>query len=207
MSSDRKVAANRRNAQKSTGPRTLSGKAIASMNALKHGLCARKPLIPGENEADFVRFTSEWVDELRPAGPRESMCAEQAILAAWQLRRVPQLEAGLLSQYMNQDGKHPFTMSAKGYQQLSRLDRHQAALQRTFDRAMKELRELQETAAYTDSTDEAALQNEPTGVEVLPMPILGGDYQRSDGSRIDATQKTILPRNIGCNSAIKDPWA
>jgi hypothetical protein len=169
MSSDRKVAANRRNAQKSTGPRTLSGKAIASMNALKHGLCARKPLIPGENEAEFVRFTTEWVDELRPAGPRQSMCAEQAILAAWQLRRVPQLEAGLMSQYMNQDGKHPFAMSAEGYQQLSRLDRHQVALQKTFDRALKELREQQELSADADDTE---LQNEPTDVEVPPEVLL-----------------------------------
>jgi len=105
MITDHKVAANRRNAQKSTGPKTLSGKAIASMNALKHGLCARKPLIPGENEADFVRFTTEWVDELRPSGARQSMCAEQAILAAWQIRRVPQLEAGLMSQYMQNEAK------------------------------------------------------------------------------------------------------
>ena len=170
MTSDRKVAANRRNAQKSTGPKTPSGKSIASMNALKHGLCARKPLIPGENEAEFVRFTTEWVEELRPTGARQSMCAEQAILAAWQLRRVPQLEAGLLSQYMNQDGKHPFAMSAEGYQQLTRLDRHQASLQKTFDRAMKELREQQELPS--DDADDAELQNEPTDVEVLQEVLL-----------------------------------
>ena len=128
MTSDRKVAANRRNSQKSTGPKTPSGKAIASMNALKHGLCARKPLIPGENEADFAQFAADWVNELRPAGPQQSLCAEQAILAAWQLRRVPSLEAGLLTQYMNKDGGHPFAMPAEAYQQLARLDRHHAAL-------------------------------------------------------------------------------
>jgi len=75
---------------------------------------------------------------------------------------------------MNQDGKHPFAMSAEGYQQLSRLDRHQAALQRTFDRAMKELRDLQaepteETTDSTDSTDYGEQQNEPTGEEVESM--------------------------------------
>jgi hypothetical protein len=98
------------------------------------------------------------------------MCAEQAILAAWQLRRVPQREAGLLSQYMNQDGKHPFAMSAEAYQQLARLDRHQAALQKTFDRAMKELRELQELSADSaEDADFGELQNEPTVVQVLPV--------------------------------------
>ena len=52
MPSEKKIAANRRNAQKSTGPKTLSGKTIASMNALKHGLCARKPIVTGERLVD-----------------------------------------------------------------------------------------------------------------------------------------------------------
>jgi hypothetical protein len=44
MASERQIAANRRNAQKSTGPRTKSGKARASGNAYRHGLRSR-PLI------------------------------------------------------------------------------------------------------------------------------------------------------------------
>jgi hypothetical protein len=40
MISERKIAANRRNSQKSSGPRTAAGKAIASHNALRHGLAA-----------------------------------------------------------------------------------------------------------------------------------------------------------------------
>jgi hypothetical protein len=181
MTSDRKVAANRRNAQKSTGPRTLSGKAIASMNAVKHGLTSRKPLIPGENEADFAQFTAAWASELRPAGPQQELLAEQIIMAAWQLRRVPQLEAGLLTKYMNQDGGHPFAMAPEAYQQLSRLDRHQAALQRTFDRARRELEELQ---SADSAEEEAEVQNEPTGEEVpsfVPLavspPVPGADRQ------------------------------
>src|SRR5437588_12950126 len=40
MSSERKIAANRRNARKSRGPRTLAGKVRASRNACRHGLAA-----------------------------------------------------------------------------------------------------------------------------------------------------------------------
>jgi hypothetical protein len=39
--SERQILANRRNAQKSTGPRTAAGKAKVRVNALKHGLAAR----------------------------------------------------------------------------------------------------------------------------------------------------------------------
>ena len=53
MTSARKVAANRRNSCKSCGPRTAAGKAIASRNALRHGLSAdshRQPAPSAEIE-------------------------------------------------------------------------------------------------------------------------------------------------------------
>ena len=40
MASDRKIAANRRNARRSSGPRTVAGKLTVSRNALRHGLAA-----------------------------------------------------------------------------------------------------------------------------------------------------------------------
>ena len=51
MLSDRKIAANRRNARRSTGPRTAATKARASRNALRHGLAiplSRDPLTSAE---------------------------------------------------------------------------------------------------------------------------------------------------------------
>ena len=50
MTSDKKVEANRRNALKSTGPKTLEGKSAVRMNALKHGLLSRETLLPGKDE-------------------------------------------------------------------------------------------------------------------------------------------------------------
>ena len=51
---DKQIIANRGNADKSTGPVTPSGKAIASRNALKHGLQVKKKLgsIPESHELD-----------------------------------------------------------------------------------------------------------------------------------------------------------
>jgi hypothetical protein len=40
MASEKQIAANRRNAQKSRGPRSVAGKARASRNAIRHGLAA-----------------------------------------------------------------------------------------------------------------------------------------------------------------------
>ena len=50
MTSDKKAQANRRNALKSTGPKTPEGKTAVRLNALKHGLLSRETLLPGEDE-------------------------------------------------------------------------------------------------------------------------------------------------------------
>jgi hypothetical protein len=55
--SERKLSANRANAQKSTGPRTPEGKRRVARNAVKHGILAREVFIGegdgAEREEDF----------------------------------------------------------------------------------------------------------------------------------------------------------
>ena len=66
MSTQDQIIANRRNAQKSTGPRTNKGKAIVSRNAVKHGLWARQALISSEKKADFDIYRDQFLSELAP---------------------------------------------------------------------------------------------------------------------------------------------
>ena len=47
MTSEKQAKANRRNALKSTGPKTPNGKAAIRYNATKHGLLSREILLPG----------------------------------------------------------------------------------------------------------------------------------------------------------------
>ncbi len=55
MSTPKQIAVNRRNAEKSTGPRTAEGKAKTRLN-LKHGLTAETILLPFESQHDFRFF-------------------------------------------------------------------------------------------------------------------------------------------------------
>ena len=93
MSSDKQIAANRLNAQQSTGPRTPAGKAKVSANALRHGLTAHDVVLPNENADDFESFREGLLTNLDPQGDLESLLAEKIVADAWRHRRVPIFEA------------------------------------------------------------------------------------------------------------------
>jgi hypothetical protein len=78
MATEKQINANRKNAQKSTGPKTAEGKAAVSQNAVKHGLFAES-VIKGENEAEYEAFHDEMFAELAPVGMVELMLAERVI--------------------------------------------------------------------------------------------------------------------------------
>jgi hypothetical protein len=88
-SSDAKIAANRLNAQKSTGPKTVEGKARSRANAVTHGLCAVVVEIPGDDpEVLQVRF-GEWEAELNPANrAAQSYVLLQAVRRSGRLDRL-----------------------------------------------------------------------------------------------------------------------
>ena len=65
MTTPAKVEANRRNARKSTGPRTLVGKARSSKNAVRHGLLSRDVLLPDEDPEQFDTFRDKHDDTSR----------------------------------------------------------------------------------------------------------------------------------------------
>ncbi len=88
MSTNAKIIANRRNAQKSTGPRTREGKAAASKNSIKHGLWAHQTIISSENQADFCKERDRILSDLVPDSPMESMLAERIVILSWRLNRI-----------------------------------------------------------------------------------------------------------------------
>ena len=47
--SEKQLAANQANAQKSTGPKTPEGQAVSKMNAVKHGIWSKEVLVRGFN--------------------------------------------------------------------------------------------------------------------------------------------------------------
>ena len=90
MATEAQVAANRLNAQKSTGPRTPDGKAVVAQNAVKHGLLAREGVLRGEDWEEFEGHREALLEELNPTGALEVILAARIVDLTWRLRRAAQ---------------------------------------------------------------------------------------------------------------------
>lgn len=89
----KRLTANRRNALKSTGPKTEEGKARASLNALKHGLRASSLALPHlENAEDWESHRLHVVQDLGAVGYLETILSERVAALLWRLGRVVRYE-------------------------------------------------------------------------------------------------------------------
>ena len=156
MTTPAKTESNRRNAQRSTGPRTKQGKAVSSKNAVRHGLLSRHVALPDEDLDALNRFRTELVEQLDPQGPLEELLAERVMGNAWRLRRVCRLESAVLAhrtadaragQTEKQRDTDPIAAGvirdAAGADTLSKLSRYERSLERGMYRALHELQRLQ----------------------------------------------------------------
>ncbi len=98
MTGTKQIEANRRNAEKSTGPTSAKGKKGVAGNAVKHGLTARRRfLLPDEDEKDFEDLQDRVWQELRPESVLEEEVVRRIVDLLWRLRRVGLIETGVLT--------------------------------------------------------------------------------------------------------------
>ncbi len=95
--SEAKLAANRRNAQKSTGPRTDEGKEKAKMNATKHGLRAETLIVLEEDPQVLDDRRAAWRDCLLPGDDVEERLVESAVVHTWMQDRARRAQASRIN--------------------------------------------------------------------------------------------------------------
>ena len=99
--SQKKIEANRQNAQLSTGPRSVEGKKTSSGNAATHGLLTKDIVITTRgNKEDQTEF-DELLDELReyykPNGMAEDLLVRELAASYWKSSRALRYERGDLT--------------------------------------------------------------------------------------------------------------
>ena len=132
-SSPRKIAANRRNAKKSTGPKTSVGKMVSSWNSTRHGLLSRElPLIYGKNKKHFARLLSSLRQDLDPVGTVEEVLVERIAREYWRLGVAARHEREELS-----------TMNPFAKTSIDRILRYETTINRQLYQAVNQLERLQ----------------------------------------------------------------
>ena len=155
MSSELKSETARANGAKSHGPVTPEGRATSSRNSLRHGFTAKSVVLPTESQEDFLALLDSYTDQFDPQGGVEMDLVQAMAAARWRLQRICNIEAALLSTEIvrrNEDIDEEFENMknvdrlawvfeklANHGQALSLIVRYEGALNRSYDRAFKQL--------------------------------------------------------------------
>ncbi|MBV9677424.1 MAG: hypothetical protein JO185_13890 [Acidobacteriaceae bacterium] len=209
--SERRLAANRANAQWSTGPQTPEGKAKSSLNAVKTGLTGRSVLLPSEDAEAYETHLLQYLERFAPVGERETELVQSLADTQWRLNRIPGLEFGLFAlgrmRYAERFAEiedsqvraalldaHIFTVEGKHF---SNLHRQEARLRRQHGQDLKELQGLQrQRQQEEEQTGKRATYATPNGFELLSpakQPELPQSRERSDRLPLNTDNLLIPP--------------
>ena len=159
--SEKKIEANRKNARKSTGPKTPEGKAKSSQNALTHGLLAQQILVndddPNEPTVFFDILFNGLTGELQPQGFQEILLVERIAVCYWRIRRAYRYEAQSIRNQRQDElspfqdlarsvtGREadPYKISLPSDQKIQNLVRYETMIDRQLNRCLTQLYQLQ----------------------------------------------------------------
>jgi hypothetical protein len=132
--SAKQKAANQRNAQHSTGPRTQEGKEAIRFNALTYGLRTRASILQRENAAEYSRLWDELDADWQPQNRVERCYLEAMVTSQWLLARVAESERRIYEEIAF--GEHQFKM-------LGYVVKQRAHLERSFRTAIDDMKRAQ----------------------------------------------------------------
>jgi hypothetical protein len=178
MPTDKQLQANRRNARKSTGPRTAQGKAASAANALKTGLYAKSIVIPGEDPAELQTLTTQYLNTYRPTSPDERALIDTLIANEWLLRRLRRCEAQLWTRSIEGDEERngtpdPYALASAfcWYDaRLALLQRRLSAAERSYHRALTDLQRLQQARRSAEPAASKSLPRKANFPKLASFP-------------------------------------
>ena len=142
MPTPKQIAANRRNAQKSCGPKSAETKAKVAQNGVKHGLCARfRVLEEVEKQENFYMFLNKLIEDEQPVGQAEIELVVKMAEHTWLSKRALRLQNNCfaLQPKTPEQAKNSQTSVAVEITYLNHYVRYHAAHDRAYQRASAEL--------------------------------------------------------------------
>lgn len=236
-----KSQSNRINAKQSTGPKTEAGKSAIKFNALKLGIYTKDVVLPTEDPAPYHELLAAFRREYTPETPTEIYLIDNVVTSIWRRRRVQAAEVGLhdlqrceqaerIAESFNQITTNEEMANAMradfaNTHMFSELWRHDARLERSISRSLKELQRLknlrpnepgnpvpppapastpntQQTENQKEEEEEEQSQNTPTATESTAshdQPIQAADLPAaattSNQPQTECTHKHFLSKS------------
>jgi len=166
--SEKQIQANRKNAQKATGPKTSEGKTVVRNNARKHGLLSKETLLTDENEKILVEFGKRIRRQLKPMGEMEEYLTDRIVSTAWRLRRVIAIETNFFEDnrydYEGEDKGLASTFFHNGGEAIAKLSRYETTLERSLFKALHELQRIQAIRSGENVQPPVAVDIQVSGV-------------------------------------------
>jgi len=138
-----RIAANRRNAQRSTGPRTPEGKERSALNAMRHGILADKYVIAKDEDTrqQFDALHLRLTQHFLPTNIMETILVERIAISYWRMRRLALAEAADIARLQARVGPQmPVYMPYDDTMQL--YARYETMLQRQLYQAVDRLEHM-----------------------------------------------------------------
>jgi hypothetical protein len=182
--SNRQFEANKRNAGKSTGPNTPEGKAVSSQNARTHGFTASTVVLSTEDSALYEHRREQFHAALKPVGLIETDLVDEITCARWRQQRCIVFETAIIDRKIDEQAKYldekfdVLDVETRGALAQTNIansskSRRDASLyeyrhRRTYEKAMKELQDLQKLRAQTQQTEPPTTPMQK--VKIKPIP-------------------------------------
>jgi hypothetical protein len=179
-----RAAINRQNASHSTGPKTTEGKERVRLNALKHGIYSKDPVLESEDHAAYNQLGLHLAAQYRPATPEAVILVRRIQEAQWRLDRVFGQENALLQVVADQHHEQiearfdaepaiiDALAQAAGMQANARLFgqcyRNENRLQRIIDASARRLAEITTSRPHTDQPPPPANKTAPEPAKSQP---------------------------------------
>ena len=177
-----RIEANRASVLKSTGTETEEYRARARGNALKHGLTGVGVVLPNEDAAEVDRRLAAFQDELQPAGEVGRALVRRAAVCSVRMDRSVEQETAALSERVRLAEAEFVVPEGVSAEEAARLRaeagrramfdpskeatlarKYEAAAERGFFRALKELRLLEKQARALDPAVQAEVFRQELG--------------------------------------------
>ena len=154
MISDAQIAANRLNAEKSTGPASPEGRANSRFNSLKSGIYAKSAVLPGEDAAEREALAEAFRQRFHPKTPEQVSLVEELIRGNWILRRLRRSEESLWEEAF--EGGADVGQAYKDHPVLDRVMSRIIGVNRTCNSNLRLLVLMQEKHAKAEAAAEQA---------------------------------------------------